>query len=132
MLRSICLSMMNMDILLTTQRYWLANHPTILYVCWLYVFIIFVCLLFCSFLSLFLYQRWRDKPDVLRYLPTKDLCLQSVIYAKLMTDRKTNGLADFNTKFQHDPIALNSSELYVFRFLQYRQSSSFFSVVTRD
>ena len=69
---------------------------------------------------------------MLRYLPTKDLCLQSVIYAKLMTDRKTNGLADFNTKFQHDPIALNSSELYVFNFLQYTQSSCVFSVSIRD
>ena len=59
----------------------------------------------------FIFKRWRDKQDVLRHLPTKDLCLQSVIYAKLMTDRKTNGLADFNAKFQYDPIALNSREL---------------------
>ncbi|CAB4038068.1 arachidonate 5-lipoxygenase-like, partial [Paramuricea clavata] len=57
--------------------------------------------------------RWRDKHDVLRHLPTKDLCLQSVIYAKLMTDRKTNGLADFNSKFQYDPIALKSGELFL-------------------
>ena len=68
-------------------------------------------LIFCLFVCLFFHQRWRDKTDVLRYLPTKDLCLQSVIYAKLMTDRKTNGLADFNAKFQYDPIAVNSREL---------------------
>jgi hypothetical protein len=67
--------------------------------------------LLVNFSLFFHVQRWRDKPDVLRCLPTKDFCLQSVIHAKLMTDRKTNGLADVNAKFQYDPIALNSREL---------------------
>ena len=38
-------------------------------------------------------------------LPTKNICLDIIVISKLLSERHTNGLADFHAMYQHDPVA---------------------------
>ncbi|XP_044181127.1 polyunsaturated fatty acid lipoxygenase ALOX15B-like isoform X3 [Acropora millepora] len=50
-------------------------------------------------------KKWRDEKDLLACLPPKNISMDILVIAKLLSERHSNGLADFHAWYQHDPIA---------------------------
>ncbi|KAL9962848.1 hypothetical protein ACROYT_G031994 [Oculina patagonica] len=50
-------------------------------------------------------KKWREEKEILECLPAKNTCLDIIVINKLLSERHTNGLADFHAMYQHDPIA---------------------------
>lgn len=50
-------------------------------------------------------KKWREERDILACLPAKNISLDIIVINKLLSERHTNGLADFHAMYQHDPVA---------------------------
>lgn len=50
-------------------------------------------------------KKWREEKEIVACLPAKNTCLDIIVISKLLSERHTNGLADFHAMYQHDPVA---------------------------
>eukprot|EP00057_Strongylocentrotus_purpuratus_P032934 XP_789433.2 PREDICTED: arachidonate 5-lipoxygenase [Strongylocentrotus purpuratus] len=50
----------------------------------------------------------RTEEDILAQMPSKDMTLSIMLVTKLLSDRGTNGLGDFEVQYLHDPVSLNA------------------------
>ena len=45
-----------------------------------------------------------DESDVLSTIPNKETTLNIMLVGKILSDRGTNGLGDFEVEYQYDPV----------------------------
>lgn len=50
-------------------------------------------------------KKWLEEKDLVACLPPKNISLDIVVITKLLSERHSNGLADFHAWYQHDPVA---------------------------
>ena len=53
---------------------------------------------------------------MLKQLPAKDITLDIMVVTRLLSDRESQGLADFYTQYQLDPLATEARERLVRMF----------------
>ena len=55
-------------------------------------------------------QAPRTERDIVAHLPSKDTTLSIMVVTKILSDRGTNGLGDFEVQYLYEPEALEAVE----------------------
>lgn len=58
-------------------------------------------------------QAPRTERDIVAHLPGKDTTLSIMVVTKILSDRGTNGLGDFEVQYLYEPEALEAIERYM-------------------
>ena len=64
------------------------------------------------FFHLLFRQTELSAKDILAQLPTKDTTLSIMVVTKILSDRGTNSLGNFEIQYMHDPIGITAVERY--------------------
>ena len=60
-----------------------------------------------------IFQTVLSAKDIVSQLPSKDTTLSIMVVTKILSDRGTNSLGNFEVQYMHDPIGITAVERYV-------------------
>ena len=60
-----------------------------------------------------IFQTVLSAKDIVSQLPSKDTTLSIMVVTKILSDRGTNSLGNFEVQYMHDPIGITAIERYV-------------------